>query len=127
VDGTDNGRNEDGMWFDYHTVDREADERAERLLLAHLTDEQRSEYTQHKRITLEAKSGCKYTVHRARTYNVIQYGRNGKPARKLCVVPDSPYRVPIADVMLMQMVLIRNDEKGYLRTANKYRIDGQQE
>lgn len=119
--------NEDGMWFDHHTLSREVDTRAERLLLDHLSEAQRAEYVREKRITVEARSGRAYVIHRKRTYNVTQLSRAGLPKRQLCVVTDTPYSLPIADVMLMQMILLRNDEAGYLKTANSCRLDGKGE
>lgn len=117
----------DDGWFDQFTVNREADARAERLLLSRLTDAQRDEYRQRKRITLKVKSGRRYVLERGWSYNVTQLTRGGKPRRKLCVVTDTPFQLPMADVLLTQMVLLCNDERGFLKTANSYRVDGKAE
>lgn len=96
-----------------------AQRKAERLLLQHLTSEQRDEYTRLKRFTVIGSDGRLYRVNRGRTGNVelIEATNEGVFAlERFCIHPSE--RVPDEDTMLAQKLLIESDLAAFRRIAN---------
>lgn len=118
---------------------READKRAEALLRAHLSDEQRAEYELGQVFHVRSRSGRLYRVTRGWSGNVFELreepeviapdGRvqqNGAPrlveVARYCIHPRE--YTPDADNMLAQALLLQADEEEFLRIANRTRLAG---
>lgn len=95
---------------------RLAKERASMLLLQHLTEEQRREYTERGRFLVEVKSGRRYEIRRGRQHNVKLVDETRRVHADLCITTSEP--VPDEDVMLAQKLLLLLDEEQFLRIAN---------
>ncbi len=95
----------------------EAEWRAEALLAEYLTD---AEWDQ---LTTQGYLEIRSAVMPARSYRIPRHGsqplvyERGRPVCQLCVGPIEP--LPRADLVLLHLVMIRGDERGYLATANR--------
>jgi hypothetical protein len=95
----------------------EAEQRAERLLLDHLSERQRAEYRERRAFTVISADGERtYRIERGWSGNVKLIGPDGRECRRYCIHPRE--RVPTEDCMLAQKLLIENDEPAFLRVAN---------
>lgn len=83
-----------------------------RLLLRHLSKQQRAEFKAYRRFTVQGQFGDHYTIKQSRMVNII---RNRDGAR-FCGYPDG---VPLPDVLLGQKLLLETDEKNFLKSTNK--------
>lgn len=106
--------------FQTHRSNDETNNRAVALLLSQLDDQQRSEYQSIKRFdVIGGDTGDVYTITQRQSYNVIRV-RDGV---ELCVQPESRsifgHNYPMADVMLMQKLMIEVDETRFLQVANR--------
>jgi hypothetical protein len=98
-------------------AEREAEQRAERLLLDHLSERQRAEYRERRAFTVISADGERtYRIERGWSGNVKLIGPDGRECRRYCIHPRE--RVPTEDCMLAQKLLIENDEPAFLRVAN---------
>lgn len=95
---------------------REAEERAERLLDRHLTENQRKTWKKAKVIYLET-ARRRYRIHKGRTGNIRVVDKNDKAIQSWCVHPAEA--VPDCDTVLAQILHLQNDEEGLERLANK--------
>lgn len=93
----------------------EANSRADRLLLTHLSGEQQRQLLNEEWFEVRGASGTKYRVHRGRTANVDVLNGSGKVVRSLCAHPRMA--CPNGDTMLAQKLLLEMDEASFLRTA----------
>jgi hypothetical protein len=96
-----------------------ADElRADRLLRANLTPEQRDQYGKDKSfIVVGGSTGRRYRITAARQMNVAALGNDGRWNKSLCIVPVC--QLPLGDIMLAQKIALELFESEALRLANK--------
>lgn len=97
-----------------------ANQRAEQLLLGHLTEEQRAQLAREDWFLIVSASGKRYRINRGRHANVDVLDENNKVVRSLCVHPADT--VPDADTMLAQKVMLQFDEERVTRMANVHPI-----
>ena len=90
--------------------------RAEALLLACLTDEQKHELVTDKRFNVVTPSGKRYRIKRHTHGNVLLLDDHGEPVRRYCAQPGG---VPDDDAILAQVLALRTDEAAFLRVANE--------
>jgi len=95
-----------------------ASERAEALLLAHLSAEQRRQYESARCFRVVAASGTEYWIFYGRTSNIVANLLCAGEAVQYCIQPANP-ALPIEDVLLAQKLLIESDERQFLRIANR--------
>lgn len=103
----------------YNRRKKEADDRAEVLLLSHLTPKQKEDYRKHKYICFKGRSGANYRI-RAGSHvgNVDVMDARGKEVmHRLCAHPLS---VPMPDTLLTQLFHLRHHEADFLRIANRH-------
>lgn len=103
----------------YNRRREEAEERAEVLLLSHLTPKQKEDYVKHKYICFKGRSGANYRI-RAGSHvgNVDVMDKKGKEVmHHLCA---HPTHVPMADTLLTQLFTLRHHEADFLRIANRH-------
>lgn len=92
-----------------------ARDRAEQLLVEHLTPQQREQLRANGYFEVEV-AGKTYRIRRGRAGNVRQV-IEGREKLQLCIHPTE--MVPDADTMLAQKLLLEADEESFLRIANK--------
>jgi hypothetical protein len=101
---------------------RVAAERAEQLLISHLTRAQRKSWERDKAIEVKGRSGRTYRIKCGRAGNVYELDDKGRPVASLCVHLVDP--VPDQDNVLWQLLAIQHDEEEFLRRANRSAILG---
>lgn len=90
--------------------------KARTLLLSVLSPEQRAEYTKSKTFIVRGNAGGLYRITHGRIGNVIVLNAaDFKPTHALCAHPDG---VPIEDVLVAQLLHLRDDEAAFGRVAN---------
>jgi hypothetical protein len=95
-----------------------AEEKAEKLLLAHLSEEQKAEFKQHNRFHLTSQKGGLYRINRGRHGNVeLLVPGTDRPTCRFCISTRDGH-VPTPDVMLTQKLLLEGDEDRFLQVAN---------
>ena len=92
-----------------------ADERAEKLLVDHLTPQQYEQLRACGYFEVNVK-GRTYRIFRGWSMNVQLVDGGGKKLRSYCAVPK--LHVPIADQMLAQKLMLEFEEHEFLRVAN---------
>ena len=97
-------------------IQREADDRAKRLLVRLLSASQRHEMEQGGSFTVTAPSGNRYRIDPGRAGNVYRLGVDGVWIEKLCIHQEA--MVPVWDTMLMQKLLIETAEGAFRSVAN---------
>lgn len=95
-----------------------AELRAEGLLQEHLTERQKYDLSTKGHFdVVNFKSKRHYRIRRGRAQNVFLLdGPGGREVKRLCCHPNE--RVPDADTMLAQKLLIEFNEELFLKTAN---------
>ncbi len=98
-----------------------AETRAEELLLANLTPEQRDEYKRMKRFSVHLPNGKVYRIRKGFAGNVelVEPGMTGRSLKRVesfCIHPAE--RIPDQDTMLAQKLLLEADEPEFRRIAN---------
>lgn len=109
---------------------REAQRRAEELLQVILTDEQWAAYQAKAEFSVIGKSGRRYLIRRG-THGNIKVIEDEVVTESLCIQPpldeyDEQGRrrpLPLADVMVAQVLGIRHDEENFRRVANITRVN----
>lgn len=97
-----------------------AERRAEELLKAHLTAEQRENYDKDKRFQVVSETGKRYEIRaKGLVGNVYEVGKNGRPVKRWCAHPNG---VPLADALLAQKLALEMNEKEFLRVANPHQL-----
>jgi hypothetical protein len=93
----------------------EAKKRADELLKAHLTPQQREELEMknHFHLLVGAK---KYRINRGRSRNIQLVNEQGVVVKTLCAHPSE--MIPDADTMLAQKLMLEANENEFLRIAN---------
>lgn len=98
------------------TANREGAERAERLLVRHLSRKQRREWSERRQFHVTGASGKRYRVRGGTLIaNVDELAADGSVIRRLCCHPTG---IPICDGLLAQKLMLETDEPLFLRTAN---------
>jgi len=97
---------------------RRGDARARRLLLAHLTPAQREALVERGYFVVRGnRTGDEYQIWAGTTFNVVRV-RDGV---RFCFQPHLPHaRLPLADIVLGQALLLRHDEDRVLRMTVGY-------
>ncbi len=93
-------------------------ERGRALLLAHLNDEQRASFEARQRFYVTGSEGQRFCIHLGREGNVWTVGADGQHVGgAMCVhIRD---RVPDADNVLAQALMIETDQRAFLRLARR--------
>ncbi len=99
---------------------REGLERAKRLLIANLDEEQRQEFEARQQFFVRAMDGRLYRVNTQDHAN-IDLIEEGRPTVNFCIV-SSEY-VPIYDQMLAQKLMLETDIGKLTEIANQYRFN----
>jgi hypothetical protein len=94
---------------------KDAERRAEDLLITMLSDEQIIQYQKHGYFETDVK-GKIYRIKKGRSGNV-ELIENSKPKFRYCAHPVS--MTPDQDVMLSQFLMLHSDEQKFLTTANR--------
>lgn len=97
-----------------------ASERAERLLAAQLTDEQKASYLKDRTFIVTAADGTKFRIKLGRAGNVEELNDAGKPIARLCIHPTE--FVPDGDTVLAQKLMLETDPKAFRKIANRTEI-----
>ena len=97
---------------------REAEEKALRLLRSWLTPRQNQQWDTNKGFeVIGSDSGTRYYIRRGKGMNIDQLDAGGKVVALWCFTPDG--NMPMGDVMLTQKIALETMEKKVLCTANK--------
>jgi hypothetical protein len=104
------------------TLTNPANERAEALLLSHLTPVQIAEYKRDMTFVVHGPNGLRYRIRRGKgatglpAANVDVIGADGYVRERLCCHPQD--QVPVADAVLAQLLWLRADPMEFHRVAN---------
>ncbi len=105
-----------GTCFFAHTPEARAYKRAEQLLKSMLTKPQRDELRRFGRFTIVGPSGTRYRIHRSDVRNIYVLDQKGNRNHRLCWYMIGR-KIPQADQMLAQKIMIEADEEEFLRVA----------
>jgi hypothetical protein len=95
--------------------------RARQLLLGELDPVQRAQFAAEGWFVVKGRRGRRYRIRPAVSANIDVLGRRGEAVReRLCVHPAGAWRMPVEDVMLAQLLHLRDNEAGLLRIANHH-------
>lgn len=93
-------------------------ERAEGLLMQHLTELQRKEYKKHRHITVRSQTGRKFRLGATHSSgNIILLNDKDEQVSKYCA---HPWDVPMPDTLLSQIMHLRHNEAEFLARANRH-------
>lgn len=92
--------------------------RAESLLFTILTPSQVKQYTDDACFDVEVNGRVYRLACNSRSGNVVLL-ENGKAKFSYCAHPHDAHEVPIPDVLLSQLLMLRSDEAQFLRIANR--------
>lgn len=100
---------------------REAAElRAEELLKANLTEEQRQQYETDRKFHVVSETGKRYEIRaKGLVGNVYEINKGGRPVKRWCAHPSG---VPLGDSLLAQKLALEANEAEFLRVANPHPI-----
>ena len=99
---------------------KEAEERAEKILDENLDEDQRRAYGERKVVPITTAKGRKYLIKKGRAGNVYRIDEQGREVEKFCIHPDEA--MPDQDCMLAQLLWLRWMEDEFLRVANMTRL-----
>lgn len=101
-----------------------ANAKAEKLLLQHLTPEQRDEYQRLKRFHVHLPDGRVYRIQKGWAGNVklVESAEDERVLESLCIHPR--IRCPDQDNMLAQKLMLEHSEEEFRRIANISRYRG---
>jgi hypothetical protein len=95
----------------------QADDRAVRTLLEHLTPLQKEQYAKDKFFeVVSATSRRRYRISHGWAGNITVFDEQDRQVEKLCIHPSK--QVPYADNLLAQKLLLEADEEKFLKIAN---------
>lgn len=97
---------------------KEAREKGKKLLMDHLTADQRQEYEKTKAFTVTAPSGNKYRIREGRQMNIDVLDETGQRKSGICFLPEG--QLVAGDCMLAQKIAIETCEELALSVANKF-------
>ncbi len=100
------------------TQQKEAEDRAEKLLLENLSLQQQLDYRERNYFVINGKSGRRYRIRRARSGNIDVIDKKGRVEHRLCAHPNE--WVPDPDTNLAQKLMLEHDEEGFHRIANRH-------
>lgn len=103
---------------DAQRVAREARTRAERTLLAAMTDEQRESYLTRGAFRVVGEDGKTYEVRRGRIHNVEELDAEGRQVVNYCITHGE---IPDEDILLAQKMLLEGNIATFKRIANATR------
>lgn len=95
-----------------------AEQRAEELLLEHLTADQREQYRVAMEFLVISESGKRFKVKKGFVQNIFELDDAGKPLRRYCIHPKGDF--PTGDAMLAQVLMLEGAEQEFLRIANVF-------
>lgn len=90
--------------------------RAEKLLLSHLTPEQKAQLEKESKFEVESQSGKKFMIEKGRYGNVYSLDKARKKVDRFCIHPQD--MTPDYDTMLAQLIWLKWNEAEFMRTAN---------
>lgn len=99
---------------------KEAEARADKLLIENLTLQQRLDFEKTKSFMVKATSGKRYRIRCGRMGNVDMINAKGFIEHRLCAHPGVD--VPNGDTMLAQKLMLEVDERAFLRIANRHAV-----
>jgi hypothetical protein len=91
--------------------------RAEHLLFSILTPSQVRQYTDDDYFDVAIEDRV-YRIRKGYSRN-IELIEAGKPVAKLCAHPADAYSTPVPDAMLAQLLMLKHNESGFLKIANR--------
>jgi hypothetical protein len=94
--------------------------RARQLLLGELDPVQRAQFEAEGHFVVIGRRGGRYRIRPAVSANIDTLDRRGRVTGRLCVHPQRAYDFPVEDVMLAQLLHLRDDERALLRIANRH-------
>lgn len=96
-------------------------QRADKLWLSHLTDEQRKTWLASKFVEVRSASGRRYRIKDDTYGNVYLLDQFGREARRYCAYANDPGgMMPRGDLLFAQLLMLQYDELTFLRTANTW-------
>lgn len=96
-------------------------QRAEKLLLAHLSELQRKTWVADNYVLVKSPRGCTYRVDRGTHLNVFLVDQFGKKLRKYCAYANDPGgKLCAADQVFAQVVTLQFNEREFLAAANTW-------
>jgi hypothetical protein len=99
----------------------EAEEQAERLLVATLSPLQRAQYLAAGHFeVVGSHTGRRYRILRSAQMNIERLDRSGRRVELLCFIPEGS--VPVGDVMLAQKFALELYELDAVNAANRYPV-----
>lgn len=96
---------------------KQAEARAEQLLVENLSLKQRVEYLEHKHFTVHGR-GARFRIRKGRNGNIDVVNAEGILTHRLCGHPG--IMVPDFDTMLAQKLALETDEDAFIKVANKH-------
>lgn len=99
---------------------RKANARAKALLHRHLPKHLRWDFRASKSFEVIGQDGWRYLITEGSSSNVWRIEPDGSKRYRLCVVPT--IRMPIADTLLAQKLLLEADIATFLRTARVFDV-----
>jgi hypothetical protein len=97
--------------------------KAETVLLAFLSEEQRATFRRDKYFdVVTAPLGRRYRLHLGWAGNIAQVDSRGREISRFCIHPRDgrEFRVPDAENLLSQKLMLEFEEQEFLRTANRH-------
>lgn len=99
-------------------VQEAAAKRAEGLLLANLTLEQRAAYKKERTFIVNGSHGGRFKLMRGYSHNVKELDEEGREVRTFCIHPPAQHPCPNEDNVLLQKLMLQTDEEEFRRIAN---------
>jgi hypothetical protein len=116
------------QWFvgfdgDPYISNKEAQKKAEQLLLDNLTEKQRKQYEKHKYFDVKGSHGGLYRIKFGRQMNIYLLNKSTldycrETGEYICFLPDG--NLVEQDCMLAQKIALENDEERTLKIANRF-------
>lgn len=97
---------------------KEARDKGKKLLLEHLSPEQKSEYETTQAFTVTAPSGTRYRIREGRQMNIDVLDEHGSRKSGICFLPEG--QLVAGDCMLAQKIALETCEDLALSVANKF-------
>lgn len=98
---------------------REAEAVAEKLLVEHVTSEQRKQWENEGRLICRGTDGRRYGIRKGRLHNIVELAPDGKAVANLCCLPSrKDHILPDADVVLGQLLHLQFNTEQFRKTAN---------
>ncbi len=95
-----------------------AEHRAQNLLFTILTPSQVKQYTDDSYFEIEV-NGRTYRLNKRSYSRNVELIVGGKVKEIYCAHPSDAHVLPVPDTLLAQMLMLKSDEQGFLRVANR--------